>query len=179
MSLSATADEITLHVVPEFNEYLRFTRWASRRQIGRVRLFGWLGIIVFALSPLIPYEVQGAADRYRASLFLLIFPALLFVVIPLLVYVSAKSRWKQVPEVHEPRTFVFSKEGIAFSSATVRSDSSWNLIRRAHEAVGHILLETGQHTFYLVPLRAFESPERLDRFRALVAMKVQSNDLRV
>lgn len=172
MAASSQTSEITLHVGPEFGDYLRFVRWTTRRQLGRVRIFGWICLLAFALSPLLPIEADGAVARYRSSLYLLILPILMFVVLPAITYAAARKRWSRVPEVYEPRTFVFSDDGVAYTSATVRATSGWNHFTRAHEAVGHVLLETAQQTFHTIPVRAIDSQETLERLRELITSKV-------
>jgi len=170
--MNSTTDTIRVSTTPTFNAYLRFVMWHLVRQVWFLIPIAILLLICFLLAPLIPFEQEGAAARYRASLGALILPALVFVLLPLSTYFAARKRWRLAADLRAPRTYVFSETGIELLSDSFKTQITWSHVATAYRRPDQILLGTAQKQFYLVSLRDFESPEQLNQFLELVRRKV-------
>jgi hypothetical protein len=170
--MSAELNEMRVTTTPDRSVYLRFLFWVGRRQFRFLTPFAVLSIVCFLLVPFLPAQESGLPLRYRDAWPVLFLPGLLFVFVPLQIYAVGRKRWRELPEIWEPRTYVFNDRGFEVVGQSFRTQQDWSLLRIAYKHRDMVLLGTGQRQFFLVSLRDFESPELVDRFLTLVKSKV-------
>lgn len=168
---------IQVHSVPTFKAYQRLQLWHSFRSLRPLIPFAILALVCFALAPFFPLEQQGAPARYQAMLNVLFLPGIIFVLVPALVIISAKNRWRVATDLRATRTYHFDDYGIRLSAETFQSAVTWEHIVLAKRSGGQVLLGTAQKQFYIVPIGDFAPAELYDEFRKLVTEKVADSNL--
>jgi hypothetical protein len=163
---------IRIQSIPTFRQYLRFCRRGVSRRIWAIQPFAILSLIGFFLAPIIPSEEHtGALTQYKEWSGLLLLPVIVFVLLPLSTYFSAKKRWQTAAELREPRTFEFTDRGVSTKGLTFSGEIAWASIGRAETAGTLILLYTHQQTGFLIPRDAI-TPEQEASLRMLLRNKV-------
>ncbi|NUO64714.1 MAG: YcxB family protein [Gemmatimonadaceae bacterium] len=164
--------------------HLRFTVtpamvYRAQRAIQRhVRWIRWMGYLVVGGYPLaiialtLAYggTIRGAI---RANwIWMLAFPLLWFVVLPLL------QRWTAVRTVRSTRTlqgdhaYTFAPDGVTVVTAVSTSQLAWSAFVRAVETPEFVLLFQNHITAMFIPRTAFDGPAELQAWRDLVAARI-------
>ena len=114
-------------------------------------------------------------EKYCNWMALLVLPCLIFVVIPAMLYVFGRKRWRDAAELHEPRTYEFSDSGVTCSGRTFSGSTQWVNIRRAEVSGPLILLWMSQRTAHIIPVVALGNQEKAEEFKSLIRQKVQDS----
>ncbi len=161
-------DPIRIQTTPTFGQYLQFCRLGIGRRTRMIKPFAILCLICFLLAPTLPSEGNpGALAQYKSSAMVLILPAFVFVLLPLVTYFAARQRWRTAAEAREPRSFEFNDWGISIKGLTFSAEAAWTNIPRAETAGPLILLYTRQELGYLIPRDAM-TPEQEASLRVLL-----------
>ena len=151
--MTGPPDEVVVETTPTFGDYLRLLLRFSFRQARVVIVFASLAVLVFLVAPMMPSKEANATlvERYWAYKFILILPAIVFVFLPLSVYLTARARWAKAPELREPRTYRFNEQGLSLTAESFGSSFAWSHITRAEKFSGLLALVTAQQAAYLIP----------------------------
>jgi|SRR5580765_2649137 len=87
---------------------------------------------------------------------------------PFIVAWSDRKRWQAATELRGGQTFVFSPAGLSIKSTHSEFNSTWKHIVAAKRVHALFLLQNPDGRFYIVPERAFETPEDLRTFQQLL-----------
>jgi hypothetical protein len=159
---------------PTFRDFLSLNRWIVRRRWRAVRCLSAFMIALFLVSPLLFRDLaaEGFLSPYARSLAILVFPAAFLAVLPAILFLATRKRWRAAPEIREPRRFVFSEDGLAVTGRTFSGRVAWSHITGAESHRGLFILRTNQNLYYLLSEKGF--PDEADRkaFMALVRRKV-------
>jgi hypothetical protein len=163
---------ISVSVTPTFGDYLRFNWWAIFRRIWFLIPFAVLSLVVFLASPLLPLPGETALAKYQGAIMGLFLPVMVFLFLPATIYLGARQRWQQAPDLRESRTYSFSDSGIQVKSGGGEGFTTWQYITSADRVGGQFILGSTQPIFYLIPLRAFAAAEEVERFTRLLRAKI-------
>lgn len=159
---------------PTFRDFLSLNRWIVRRRWRAVRCLSVLMIALFLASPFLFRDLaaEGLLLPYARSLAILVLPAAFLALLPAVLFLAARKRWRTAPEIREPRRFAFSEDGLAVTGRTFSARVAWSHITGAELHRGLFILRTNQNLYYLLSEKGF--PDDADRkaFLSLVRRKV-------
>lgn len=159
---------------PTFRDFLAMNRRSARRLWRAVRC---LSVVMIAFYLAAPFLLHGPTTdnlhlTYSRSLAILILPAVFFILVPANLYLAAKKRWNAVPEIREPRRFVFSEDGITVEGGAFSGRVAWSHVTGADAHRGLVILKTDRNVSYLFSERGFPDDARREAFLSLVRRKV-------
>ncbi len=167
-------DSITrVEYTPNFGDYLRFQKTFRRRSFRVARAIAILFTICFLLAPWIPSEGNPSLLMgYRDYLFALIVPGMVFVIVPLCVYIGTRRQWKRAAELHEPRIYEFSDAGLSTTGRSFSGSTQWANLRRAETNGPVVVLFTRQRAGYFIPLSAIGDAQQVEALKSLLRRNV-------
>ncbi len=159
---------------PTFRDFLTLNRWIVRRGWRVLRYLSAAMLALFLASPFLFHDLaaEGVLLPYAQSLAVLVLPAVVFVLLPVNLYLASKKRWNAAPEIREPRRFGFSEDGITVEGGTFSGRVSWSHVTGAETHRGLVILKTNQNTYYLFSEKGFPDETRQEAFLFLVRKKV-------
>lgn len=159
---------------PTFRDFLAMNRWTVRRRWRVLRCLSAVMIALFLASPFLFHDpaAEGLLLSYARSSGVLFLPAVFLVILPANLYLAAKKRWNDAPEIREPRRLAFSEDGIAVAGSTFSGRVAWSHITGAETHRGLVILKTNQNMYYLFSEKGFPDDARREAFLSLVRMKV-------
>lgn len=175
---SDATNPISVSLTPTFPEYLRINWWVTWRRFRLLVPFAVLMLIGFAFIPMLVGGPETPADQYVRLAPALILPAIVFLLLPITIYLSVRRRWKTAPELREPRTYTINNDGLRVVGVSFEGFTAWSNIVSAERVGSQILLGNRQQQFFLIPDRAMESDELWLRFCQLVSTKVSGSRLK-
>lgn len=156
-----------IRVVPTFEDYLRFNAYHGMRRLRPVAMFPAIWLVVAVMC----YAMGGASEALVVGTFLIVGLAAALIVAS--VYVSSSRNWQHLAELHEPRMYRFTDEGLQVDADTFNGFVRWEHIYTAETTGELILLGTGQPAYHLLPKTAFSDEQTVEQFIAFLREKVQ------
>lgn len=103
---------------------------------------------------------------------------LLFILLSLLLWRrsidrQARTLWERETAFHDEVHWTFDEAGVEVRQTGAHSTVSWRRYRQAEELEGVFLIWPQDRLFHIVPKRAFDSTEELERFRELLRRNVK------
>jgi hypothetical protein len=168
------AVSVRVEYTPTFRDYLWLTITVVWRRLQVVAIFAALSLLA-SLCVGLKVSAAGEGDLagYAYLLFyLFFFPAIVFVILPVYVFVSARRQWQTVETLRESKAYEFSDSGIVVESRSASGRATWDNVARADLIRGSIILTYTQPIYLFLPTSAFPDQGVLDAFLDLLRAKV-------
>lgn len=99
------------------------------------------------------YRSAGLAAQFWEALPLLFLPAFVSLTY-VTTFVTAKRRWRTVPQLREEKEYELEDAELHIRSQSVKSDFGWNIIQKAMITDQNVYLSVGQNQYLYFPVAA-------------------------
>lgn len=167
MKETENSNTITVKAQLNFQEYLRlnFSLLLRSKMV-------WLSVVLAVLLSIMLVEKRITEGEWADSeiklglLFSL--TVFLFLLLPILTYLRTKKYFENTPSLSEPTTFYFNQERIEVVTSDSHATLTWRRVYKVREFQHYLLIYQNRHIAYLVPKKAFRSPQELEQVKDLI-----------
>lgn len=142
--------DIRITVRPDLNAMARGVRYVMRRRVRYLRIGGAVLIVLGLLAVLLS---GGTPDFGWVLGFVLVLCGVLYELMP--AWYARRAVRNRAKIMDEPRTYAFTEQGVAMSSASQSNTMVWSAFARIVDTGEDLLLMPARHQVIPVPRDAF------------------------
>ncbi len=149
----------------DFKTYLAIV---YRTYFGK-RIFLFLGItfVITLVSLLTDPHIDW---NYELDM-LVFFVGMYLILLPVLIYFTAKVAFKRNPYLQEPLSYALNEDKIEVKGDTFNNTGNWQYTTMLVEREKYFMLRNTTRTFHYLPKAGFETLEDINRLKAIVKEK--------
>jgi hypothetical protein len=161
MPVKKAKPQLSLNFVLQRADFVRASYWHMIHSPMALVFLLWICAGVYILVDMIR---SGQALLHLSSL---IFPVFIFILFPLVTWWSARQKYAMLRPGQRTFSFLFFADQVRVENQDGHSLLPWRACKKVRESKNYFFLFLSRRNFYILPKRAFVSPEGMEKLRAL------------